>query len=354
MYFIMYKIDVNYNEEFNFSKDIIASEYFLQLRDLFCSKMDKHFDNLKYPDVKKRIRIYHNMWSQWFFWESYNKEFIKFPLLIPGPYKYDTIKEHLKDYGRNLVDIDEKIDIFLKELDLENKIKNYRELLENEEYIVSVKFNNKYVNEINMKIKCQYNEYDIKFPSDTYKKFKKYIGKEKTIALIFRYYALSSNNNQLAVAPKTMNKINADVELFASGFNNYFKKFCSIFPDLERELGSIGRFQDMDIISGTYQINPPFQTFIIYNIINKIKQWIDDANEKKNKLVFFLIVPNWDKPSDREYEEYQVINLLKKINGKIAFCSRSNTEFPYYDYWKKTTRDTTLPDSYFIKIESKN
>jgi len=351
-----YQCDANYNYQFNYDQDILASEYFLEIRNHFTTIISKSFSGDIFPQNKKRTRVFHNMFSQWYFWEAYQKPFQQYPLLLSPPFTHQTFYQVLNDYGKNQVNFNketfnQEIDNFIKELNLEEKflqaihqVETFKEDINN--FQISQKENNK-----NIVIKGFLNKYFIRFPITLFNQIKKILNLEKTIALIFRYYVLSSNNNQLAVHPEVMKNLKANVELFASGFNHYFNKFGSIFPDLEKDLGSIGRFQDLTLLSGTFQINPPFQVTIIYDILKRIKIFMEKANQLGKTLKFEIFIPNWDK-SDKNYSQYLVKDLLNEIPAKIEIIDKSCEEFSYYDYWKETERKI-LPNSYIIKIESK-
>ena len=73
----------------------------------------------------------------------------------------------------------------------------------------------------------------------------KLIDKDKLIWIIFfRYQLLSSNNNQLAVLPNILNKMEEDFNLkfetFGSSILNNTKYFCSLYYDVEQYFGING------------------------------------------------------------------------------------------------------------------
>lgn len=340
-----YEVLGDYEREFIYKRDILMSEYFINIRDIFSKKMEEHFSDDILPIKKNKLRVYHNMFAQWYFWECYNKSYSRYPLLIEPDYSYETIYQVLSDYDKS-ESIKERTSKFIKDLDLEGLfIKSIKKLdsMGDINILVSIKrLEGIYMIIINGV--CD--KYMIKISENVFNKIRRRLSMEKSVALVFRYYALSSNNNQLAVSSDIMSNIECDVELFASGFNNYFGKFCSIFPDLEKDLGSIGRFQDMKIKSGRYEINPPFQTTIIYDILRRVRRFIED---REGYISFDIILPNWDR-GDKRYDEYLVRRLLNEIDGVVLIENKSNIEFPYYDYWKEIKRDITLPDSYYIKV----
>ena len=143
------------------------------------------------------------------------------------------------------------------------------------------------------------------------------------------------------------------MELFSSGFNNNSEKYCSLFPDIEYKLGSIGRFQDIEIYEGKYQINPPFQTTMIYEILRKIKSWIDNGNKNNKKLEFHLFIPDWlENSNNLKYSEYKIYELLDKIDCKKNIINKNNMELDYIDYWNNKIRNNTLPNTLYIIIKN--
>ncbi len=64
-------------------------------------------------------------------------------------------------------------------------------------------------------------------------------------------------------------------EGFSSPFNSYFLgkgRWCSLFPDIESKIGSLGNFFDVDFnkIRGGWLVNPPFIEEIMEKVIDKI------------------------------------------------------------------------------------
>jgi len=114
--------------------------------------------------------------------------------------------------------------------------------------------------------------------------------------LLVRYNTLDSSNQQLANNPAFYAYLNKHYgikhELFASGLNSFFPNFCSLYPDLERILGSKGSFNDFSLIDGFYVANPPFDEQIIINMVKRLFTFLRDDN---NTLSFFITIPsNWD------------------------------------------------------------
>lgn len=114
--------------------------------------------------------------------------------------------------------------------------------------------------------------------------------------LLVRYNTLDSSNQQLANNPAFYAYIHKHYgikhELYASGLNSFFPNFCSLYPDLERILGSKGSFNDFVLTDGFYVANPPFDEEIIINMVKRLFTFLRDDN---NTLSVFITIPsNWD------------------------------------------------------------
>ena len=352
-----WKIELYPLKNFNFNIDILGSQLFLLIKKDFIKIIKNYIPNKIIIKKKNKERIYENLFCHWYFWEAYTSKFNYHPLLLDKKFTNESLKNILRDYFKNeSIDLtDDKFQEIINELNLQEKFTKSIILLKD---IISYDCKYKiYYYDNFLKIFINTNLENDSFTISTKRSLDilKKLGEKKFVALMYRYHVLSSNNNQLATNSTKLKEINPDLELFSSGFNNTCNKFCSIFPDLEKDLGSIGRVQDINILEGIYQINPPFQTTIIYNIIKKIKNWIDIANKNDKYLEFHLFLPNWLKNnSDLEYSKYLVLDLINEINGNIKVINLKNNDFNYIDYWNNKIRNYTLPDTLNIIINNKN
>lgn len=146
-----------------------------------------------------------------------------------------------------------------------------------------------------------------------------------------RYSILSSFNNQLAVHPNTMKdlskKFNINFELFGSVFNTFNTSYCSLFYDIEKYFGSMGSFFDINILSGGFSVNPPFD----YHIIKDTIDICNNCLSKKPNIIFIIWIPIWDNYGINEF-------VIKKC------MNTSITE--YDDQYKKrhkTEKQKTQP-----------
>jgi hypothetical protein len=168
------------------------------------------------------------------------------------------------------------------------------------------------------------------------------------MCLILRYNTLESYNQQLAVNPEfyefLKRKYKINFELFASSLNCNYDNYCSLFYDLEKEFNSLGNFNLLTIKQGFYTANPPFDEEIMKNMA---MQLINMINNTSNSLSIFITIPAWN---NNDYDDYEVLTLLKKSN-LIKFIKRiPKNSALFYDYYKN--RYIYPCDIYFILISN--
>jgi len=352
---IKYNFISNSFTKLDFKKDIFGSQLFLLIKKDFINNIKGFIPEKILLKKKNKERIFENLFCHWYFWEAYTSKISYHPLLLEEDFNYYSLKNIIEDYLKNEDDYnDNKFKKILMKLDLSKKFKNAVSLLKkNDNFTCSYKIY-KYDKFMKVFINSNLQEDSFIVSNKNSLKILEKLGDKDFVALMYRYHVLSSNNNQLATNPEKIKEISPEIELFSSGFNNTCKKFCSIFPDIESKLGSLGRFQDINIFKGKYHINPPFQTSIIYDVLKKIKTWIDNANKKNEELEFHLFLPDWLKnKGNLEYSKYLVLDLAKEIDGKVIVNNIKNSDFNYIDYWNDKIRNFTLPDTLYLVVNNK-
>ena len=114
-----------------------------------------------------------------------------------------------------------------------------------------------------------------------------------------RYEALRGAGYQCAVPGIAFDAasrcgLGTTIECFASPLNCRYRKYCSAFPDTERQFGSIGSFFDdnsFDPNEGSFQANPPFVPETMHAMGDKIQRLLDDPH--RGPLSFLVVVPAW-------------------------------------------------------------
>jgi hypothetical protein len=111
------------------------------------------------------------------------------------------------------------------------------------------------------------------------------------------------------------NNYNLRNEGFASILNTksiYYNDchFCSLFPDIEGDYGSLGSFFNVELYNydGLWSINPPFTEQLILQTINRVIEQIEKANEKEKILTTFIFLPYWE----------DLINTSKILENKFT------------------------------------
>ncbi|SPJ09941.1 conserved Plasmodium membrane protein, unknown function [Plasmodium sp. DRC-Itaito] len=114
--------------------------------------------------------------------------------------------------------------------------------------------------------------------------------------LLIRYHTIIGNISHSGLQnciPKRIMKaikkyMNVNVECFSSPFNSVLENYCSVFSDIDIFFGSKGDFFKYTLKSGVYEVNPPFDIFLINKLIIYI---LFKLKMDINHLTFFLIIP---------------------------------------------------------------
>lgn len=166
----------------------------------------------------------------------------------------------------------------------------------------------------------------IDIPYEIHNYLRSYLSQEQIVSLALRYKALNSLNHQLSLDPILSNLIHTvfDVkgELFASAFNKHITKhnhiFCSIFPDIEKQVGCTSSFFDFKPTKeGLYIVNPPYDLILMNDMSKNIINWLNS----KLKLAFLLVLPVMDPEGIYKitgkispYGEFNALKILKESN----------------------------------------
>ncbi|CRG98858.1 conserved Plasmodium protein, unknown function [Plasmodium relictum] len=114
--------------------------------------------------------------------------------------------------------------------------------------------------------------------------------------LIIRYQTFIGNTNHSGshncVPKRIMNILAKELEIkrecFSSPFNAVLKNYCSFFSDIDIFFGSSSNFFEFNLQSGSYEVNPPFDIFLINKLIIYI---LHNLKKELYELTFFLIIP---------------------------------------------------------------
>lgn len=272
-----------------------------------------------------------------------------------------------------------------KTCDLYNKNKNNFMIIKNK---IEQKRNNKIIIFYKFIIEIKYNIRDkrlqnildnILIPVHIYDKlYNSYSGPTSKIkyidnyiwAIIYRYQLLGSNNHQLAVIPSIMNKLHQDYKLnfefFASAINATSSRFCSIYYDVEKYFGSCGSFFNIMPIKGAFGFNPPYQTDIINNGLNKLLYFLDNAMDE---LTFIITIPIWDikgkdemrllynnelKRQNIDYGDFDIINTVKESKYFKECRMIPKEKFTYVDHNFLLFKNRTIQNTYVIILSNKD
>ncbi|KMZ94461.1 hypothetical protein PVMG_01819 [Plasmodium vivax Mauritania I] len=114
--------------------------------------------------------------------------------------------------------------------------------------------------------------------------------------LMMRYHTLVGNVRhsglQSCVPKRVMTllrrKLKIKRECFSSPLNAVLPSYCSFFPDIDTFFGSSGNFFEFPLRSGAYEVNPPFDVYLINQLIVYI---LHHLRKEEHQLTFFLVIP---------------------------------------------------------------
>ena len=145
-----------------------------------------------------------------------------------------------------------------------------------------------------------------------------------------------------------------------------FNKYCSIYYDLEKYFGSQGNFFNFTPSHGTYFFNPPYQKHIINKAINKVFNYLDNA-QGCNNLTFIITIPIWDLEGQTQmkeiyggvnilisYGDFDIINKIKISKYFKGLRMVPKEEFTYLDHNFKLYKNKTIQNTYIIILSNKN
>jgi hypothetical protein len=158
----------------------------------------------------------------------------------------------------------------------------------------------------------------------------------KVFILCLRYHVLGLYGSGLMISchPLFYKNINKyfNCELFGSYFNHTYDNYCSLFPNLEKSLGSFFSFE-LESFSG-YVCNPPFSEKYINATIHRILEFF----KKKESLSVLLILPVWDFDGRTklnlkiEFDDMPLYNVLRNKSKKYWLFNQN--EFKYFHFFQ--------------------
>lgn len=93
------------------------------------------------------------------------------------------------------------------------------------------------------------------------------------------------------------------MECFASPLNCHFRLYCSAFSDTDSCFGSCGSFFKFSPVSGSFQVNPPFEQQVMLRMVEHLERLLDQSAQP---LSFIVFVPDWNNPPCEAIERMKV------------------------------------------------
>lgn len=139
--------------------------------------------------------------------------------------------------------------------------------------------------------------------------------------MLLRYQSLFGDKGynqgpQAAVPPVVMHllqqEFHTSAEAFASSLNvssiGPHCRFGSLFPDVDSPFGggSIGSFFDVELLSGHWEVNPPFDAHVLRQLQRQLLRALERAAHSGDSLLFVLILPSHDLDPEEEKKKEDV------------------------------------------------
>ena len=133
--------------------------------------------------------------------------------------------------------------------------------------------------------------------------------------------------------------LKVEAECFASPLNCRYKTFCSAFPDVDIEFGSLGSFFEFAPKHGSFQVNPPFEVGLVLRCAKRLNELLQQADEAGEALSFVVITPYW--PNRDAYEALRKSEFNTNKNPLVIPAN----EHGYFEGAQHTKRAQYKPAS---------
>ncbi len=162
---------------------------------------------------------------------------------------------------------------------------------------------------------------------------------EYIFCLVFRYSYMDSGNQQLSInkyIKDLFKNCGVNFELFGSAINTISSNYCSLYYDIEKFFGSNGDFFNIEINSGIYWCNPPYDDTIMIKTVNKLINIL----EKGNDVAFLITIPIWDQYTQNKIKENNYDNVIRNLNKNTT--SLDHSDFLIYSKLKPYIKDELI------------
>ena len=329
--------------------------FLMKLKELISDKYDT--TELFKNNASKLIDLI-NRWC----WHQYNNNFIMddvIPYVSNNDYDYSRFIDDLNyilniKNTDNAIKIDNEIIVKLKKIISDYLCIQYNDYSQRKDIIILV---NKDIIDKKIRLSCSYKNdtYQIIIHTKVYERLKRKIIKngmkynilnsnenldsildQFIFCLVFRYSYIDSNNQQLSINKHIKNlfkNCGVNFELFGSAINTISDNYCSLYYDIEKYFGSYGNFFNINIDSGIYWCNPPYDDTIMNNTVNKLVNIL----ETKKDIIFLVTIPIWDQYTQDRLKGIQVDNVIRNYN--INTLQENHSDFLIYCKLKPYIKD---------------
>jgi len=140
----------------------------------------------------------------------------------------------------------------------------------------------------------KFGSFKLSLPRSRYAKWE-HLSPDTIFKMLLRYHSIFCENGNFwslhpTICSVIQQRYHAQIECFSSPLNSNFSMFCSLFPDVDSDFGSIGNFfhSISNFGPGTYMANPPFIEDIMNRSVSSILNFLDT-----HEATFFMYLPQW-------------------------------------------------------------
>lgn len=299
-------------------------------------------------------------------WHQYNNPTIKdyvIPYVENGKYDYDRFVDDLnyilnihntehaiKTDNKVIIELDKTISsyLYIQYHDFstrKNQVLNvFRDYVDKKIRLVCVYKNNNYqvllhskvYNRLKLKLIVFGKKYNIM--KDTEDNIDELLD-QYIFCLFFRYSYMDSGNQQLAInhyIKDMYKKCGVNFELFGSAINTISDNYCSLFYDIEKFFGSNGNFFDIDIKSGVYWCNPPYDDTIMTNTVYKLLTVLQNNKD----IAFIITIPIWDVITQEKIKSNNIDYIIRNFNKDTK--EEDHIDFMIYSRLKPYIKDELI------------
>jgi hypothetical protein len=252
------------------------------------------------------------------------------PLIPRGTFYDEALSQLQREYTVHNIELNKKVINSMKELYHNISIPKVNEIkikMDEEEGVACWSFTYNRKGSFTMQIPTQlFDKLLVKYKAE----------REYLVMCFIRYCSLGNLIDQLSLSLKIVDEIERSLplnkhlegEIFSSFWNRCTSGvYYSMFPDIERELGSLGSYFENKIESGIYIAHPQYDEYFIKQFSLKA------VEEMKNtrQLTYIIFFPLWENSINICYTQFEGYNILEQSGYIKSEIVVKNSDHIFYN-----------------------